>query len=204
MTGTNVGGEEGKAEEDAPKAADAERLADENALLRASMAAMRERLGELEDLADRDELTGLPNRPRFLSEVERVVAHANRHGTPAALLYIHLEAIGQINDRHGRLAGDVALSHVARLLSGLIRSTDLLARIGDEEFGLILDHLDHNSAIETAERLARCIAAHPLDLGAASLPVAATIGTATILPGDSLEEVMERADRNMCRARAEA
>lgn len=195
------------AEEDkaagASAAHDAEKLADENALLRASMAAMRERLGELEDLAEKDEVTGLPNRARFLGELERVVAHVNRHGTPAALLYIDLEGLKHINERNGRLAGDAALGHTARLLSGLIRSTDVLARIGGDEFGLILDHLDHNSAIETAERLARCIAANPLDLGGKTVAIGATIGTATILPGDSADEVIERADRNMYRAKAE-
>lgn len=185
------------------QAAAAGRLADENALLRASMAEMRERLGELEGQAERDDVTGLPNRTRFLDEVERVVGHANRHGIPAALLYIDLDGLAQINARHGRIAGDAALRHVARLLSRLIRSTDMLARIGGDQFGLILDHLDHNSAIETAERLARCIVADPLDLGGSRVVVAATIGTATILPGDSVDEVIERADRNMCRAKAE-
>ena len=180
-----------------------EQLAGENALLRASLAEMRERMTELEDSASVDELTGLPNRRRFLEEVERVVAHASRHSTPAALLYIDLDGLKSINEAHGRLAGDAMLSHVGRHLSRLIRSTDVLARIGGDEFGLILDHLDHNSAIETAERLARCIATNPLDLGGTIVPVAATIGTATILPGDSVDDVVQRADQNMCRAKTE-
>jgi diguanylate cyclase (GGDEF)-like protein len=181
-----------------------DQLADENALLRASMADMRERMGELEELADSDPLTGLPARRRFIEQIERVLAYADRHGTPAALLYIDLEGLAHINERHGRIAGDAALTHTASLLSRLIRSTDVLARIGGDEFGLILDHLDHNSAIETAERLARCIAQNPLDLGGSDIAIAATIGTATILPGDSVEDVIQRADRNMYRAKAEA
>jgi diguanylate cyclase (GGDEF)-like protein len=179
-------------------------LADENALLRASMAELRERMSELEELSESDPLTGLPNRRRFLVEIQRVVAHASRHGIPADLLYIDLEGISPINAAHGRMAGDAALIHAARLLSRLIRSTDVLARIGGDQFALILDHLDHNSAIETAERLARCISESPLDLGGSQVAIAATIGTATILPGDSVEEVIQRADRNMCRAKAEA
>lgn len=180
-----------------------EHLADENALLRASMAEMRERMTELEEQSELDPLTGLPNRRSFLARVERVIAHANRYGTPGALLYIDLEGLAQINERHGRIAGDAALGHAARLLSRLIRSTDVLARIGGDEFGLILDHLDHNSAIETAERLARCISANPLDLGGSLVGIAATIGTATILPGDTVDDVIQRADRNMYRAKAE-
>ena len=178
-------------------------LEDENALLRASLAEMRERLNELEQLADTDTLTPLPNRRRFLRELERVTANAKRHGTPAAVLYVDLDSLKAINDRHGHFAGDAALIHVARLLAGLIRSTDVAARIGGDEFALILDHLDHNSAIETAERIGRFIADSPLDLGGAVVKLEASIGTATVLPGDTVEEVMQRADRNMYRAKSE-
>jgi diguanylate cyclase (GGDEF)-like protein len=172
-------------------------LDDENALLRASLAEARARIGELEEGSDRDPRTRLPNRRRFLSELARVVGQAGRHGATGALLFIDLKGLGRINDAHGRIAGDATLVHVAKLLSGLIRATDILARVGGDEFGLILDHLDHNSAIDTADRLARCIAAHPVDLGSAQVAVEVSIGTAAILPGDSASEVMQRADRNM-------
>jgi diguanylate cyclase (GGDEF)-like protein len=180
-----------------------EALADENALLRASLAEMRERLQELELLADTDTLTPLPNRRRFLRELERVVSQSARHGTPAAVLYIDLNSLKRVNDRHGHVGGDAALIHIARLLAGLIRGTDVVARIGGDEFGLILDHLDHNSAIETAERISRCIASSPVDLGGAQVPLQAAIGVATILPGDSADDVMRRADRNMYLAKSE-
>jgi diguanylate cyclase (GGDEF)-like protein len=188
---------------DAETAASFEALADENALLRASLAEMRDRLGELEHLADTDTLTPLPNRRRFMRELDRVVGHAARHGTPGAVLYIDLNSLKRVNDRHGHIGGDAALIHVARLLQGLIRSTDVVARIGGDEFGLILDHLDHNSAIETAERISRCIASTPVDLGGVEVSLEASIGVATILPGDSAEDVVARADRNMYRAKTE-
>ena len=179
-------------------------LADENALLRASLAEMRERLGELERLADSDTLTPLPNRRRFLRELERVVGQANRHGTPAAVLYVDLDNLKLINDAYGHFAGDAALIHVAKLLAGLIRSTDIAARIGGDEFAMILDHLDHNSAIETADRIARCIHDNPLDIGGTELQLEASIGTATILAGDTVDDVMQRADRNMYIAKSES
>jgi diguanylate cyclase (GGDEF)-like protein len=178
-------------------------LVDQNSLLRASLAEMRERVSELEQLADSDTLTPLPNRRRFLRELERVTAYAKRHGTPAAVLYVDLDSLKAINDRHGHFAGDAALIHVARLLQGLIRTTDVAARIGGDEFALILDHLDHDSAIDTAERIARCIAGNPLDLGGSLVALEASIGTATILPGDNVDDVMQRADRNMYLAKAE-
>ena len=108
---------------------------------------------------------------------------------------IDLNGLPAINERHGHFAGDAALVHVARLLCGLIRSTDMLARIGDDAFGLLLDHLDHNSAIDTAERLARCIADSPVDLGGtAQSVVEATIGDHRILPAT--------ASTRSCRGRA--
>ncbi len=186
-----------------PHAAEAVHLAEENALLRASLAEMRERLEQAERLADTDSLTPLPNRRSFLRELERVVGQCDRHGTPAAVLFIDVDGLKSINERHGYLAGDAALIHVAKLLAELIRSTDILARIGGDAFGLILDHLDHNSAIETAERLARCIHRSPLDLGSAVVTVEASIGTTSILAGDKVEDVMLRGDRNMYRAKAE-
>lgn len=178
-------------------------LADENALLRASLMQMRERVEELEELADTDTLVPLPNRRRFLRELERVVSNVTRHGTPAAVLYLDLDSLKAINDKHGHFAGDAALIHVARMLAGLVRSSDIAARIGGDEFALILDHLDHNSAIETSERLGRYIADNPLDLGAATVRLDVSIGITGILPGDSVADVMQRADRNMYVAKQE-
>jgi diguanylate cyclase (GGDEF)-like protein len=173
----------------------------ENALLRASLAQMRERVEELERLIDIDGLTGIPNRRRFVAELERTVVRTGRHGTPSSVLIIDLNGLSKINESRGHLAGDAALIHVGKLLAGLIRGSDTLARIGGDEFGVILDHLDQNSAIETSERLARCIARSPVELGGAPASVEASIGVATILPGDSLEDVMRRADRNVALAK---
>jgi len=178
-------------------------LADENALLRASLVQMRERIEELEQLADTDTLVPLPNRRRFLRELERVVSNVTRHGTPAAVLYLDLDSLKAINDEHGHFAGDAALIHVARMLAGLVRTSDIAARIGGDEFALILDHLDHNSAIETSERIGRYITDHPLDLGVTTVRLDVSIGITGILPGDSVAEVMQRADRNMYVAKQE-
>jgi diguanylate cyclase (GGDEF)-like protein len=175
----------------------------ENAILRAALAEAQRRIEELEGQGEGDRLTGLANARRFAAAVERVAGLAQRHRTQAAIVLIDLRGLGAINDAHGRLAGDSALVHVGRLLSGLIRTTDLLARTGGSEFGLLLDHLDADSAIDTAERLAHCIAASPLDLGHAKVPLRAAAASAAILPGDAAPEIMMRAARNLAHARAE-
>ena len=176
---------------------------DENALLRAALAEAQQRISELERSAERDKVTPLPSAHRFRAELERVVGLAERHGTPAAVVGIELTSLAEVGERHGHFASDAALVHVARLLCGLIRSTDILARTGEGRFGLILDHLDHNSAIDTAERLGRCIAEHPLDLGHASVPLTAVVATTGIMPGDRLEDVLARAERNLGLAKTE-
>ena len=179
-------------------------LSDENALLRASLAEARARIEALEAASENDPLTGLANGARFERELERATSQAERHGTPAALVYIDLRGLKTINAKHGRFAGDAALIHIAKTLSGLIRAGDLLARIGGDLFALILDHLDHDSAIDTAERLARCIAADPVDLGPSVVPVEAAVAVTAILPRDSVREVMLRASRNLALAREAA
>ena len=172
------------------------RLADENALLRAALAESRARVGDLEEVADDDPVTGLPGTRELERQLGRAVSQADRHGTPAALITIDLKGLAAINARHGRVAGDAALAHVARLLQSLIRTSDVAARTG-RGFALLLDHLDPDSAIDTGERIARYIADRPLDLGHAQVGVEATVGVATILPGDSAEDVLARAERNL-------
>jgi diguanylate cyclase (GGDEF)-like protein len=177
---------------------------DENALLRVALAEAQQRISDLERNSESDNVTPLPSARRFRAELERVVGLAGRHGTSAAMVGIELTGLAAIHERHGHFAVDAALVHVARLLCGLIRSTDILARTGEREFGLILDHLDHNSAIDTAERLARCIAGNPLDLGHVKVGLDAAIATTGIMPGDKVEDVLVRAERNLALARAEA
>ena len=178
--------------------------ADENALLRAALAEAQRRISDLERNAETDNVTPLPGARRFRAELERVVGLAERHGTSAAVVGIELTGLAGVHERHGHFAADAALVHVARLLCTLIRSTDILARIGNDQFGLILDHLDHNSAIDTAERLARCIADNPLDLGHVKVGLEAVVATTGIMPGDKVEDVLARAERNLALAKAEA
>jgi diguanylate cyclase (GGDEF)-like protein len=172
------------------------RLNDETALLRAALADARARLGEAEEESGRDPLTALTDPRQFARELERVLSQAVRHGTPAALISVDIKDLKAINEGHGRIAGDAALRHVARLLRSLIRTSDVASRNCGGDFSLLLDHLDAESALDTAERIARCIAGHPLDLGHALVKLEASVSVATVMPGDTVEEVLRRAARN--------
>jgi diguanylate cyclase (GGDEF)-like protein len=173
-----------------------QRLNDENALLRAALADARAQLGEADENAGRDPLTSLADARKFHGELERIVSQAARHKIPAALISVDVDDLKAVNEGHGRVAGDAALRHVARLLKSLIRSSDIAARNAGGAFSLLLDHLDADSALDTAERIARCVAGHPLDIGHTQIKLTATVSVATILPGDSVEEVLRRAARN--------
>lgn len=170
---------------------------DEIELLSAALADMRARVDELERLVDSDTLTPLPNRRRFLRELGRVVQQRRRYDSAAFVLFVDLNGLKEINDAHGHLAGDAALIHVAEILSRMVRTTDIVARIGGDEFGLLLEHLDEAAAVEKAARLASAIAAEPLQVGPRALGLSVAIGIAEVRREDDMHAVLARADAAM-------
>lgn len=172
-------------------------LIEENERLHAALLEMRDRIAELEQLADTDTLTPLPNRRAFLRRLEAVVQYVARHNTPAAILYIDLDGLKRINDDYGHHVGDAVLLHVARLLADNLRVTDMVARIGGDEFGLILDHLNEADASAKAKALCDCVSAQSFDVGRATIPLRISIGLAMVRPGESVESLIERADTAM-------
>ena len=183
------------------RAAMAQLLA-ENEGLRASLDEMRARVAELERLADTDTLTPLPNRRVFVREVERVARQVARYGTPAAVMFVDVNALKAINDAHGHQAGDAALIHVAAILKRELRATDVVARIGGDEFGLLLDHLDEDAAAAKALSLVAVLTGEPLDLGARRLAVGLSIGLTMIRKDEGVDAVLARADADMYAAKA--
>lgn len=172
-------------------------LIEENERLHAALLEMRARIATLEQLADTDTLTPLPNRRAFMRRLEAVVQYAARHDTPAAVLYIDLDGLKRINDDHGHHAGDVVLLHLARLLTDSLRATDMVARIGGDEFGLILDHLNEADAAAKAKALSDYVSAQQVEVGAATIAIRVTIGLAMVRPGESVAGLIERADAAM-------
>lgn len=163
---------------------------------------MRLRLDEVERLADMDTLTPLPNRRCFVREVERVVSQVARYGECATVVFIDVDGLKAINDRHGHSAGDAALIHVASVLRREVRAGDLVARIGGDEFGLLLDHLDEETATAKAAALMAALQASPLDLGEYSLTIGLSMGLAMVQPEDSVDTLLARADGRMYAAKA--
>jgi diguanylate cyclase (GGDEF)-like protein len=172
-------------------------LIEENERLHATLAEMHNRIAELEQLADTDTLTPLPNRRAFMRRLEAVVQYAARHETPAAVLYIDLDGLKRINDDYGHQIGDAVLLHLSRLLTDSLRATDMVARIGGDEFGLILDHLNEEDAAAKAKALIDTVSEQFVEVGSARIAIRITIGLAMVRPGESVASLIERADAAM-------
>lgn len=172
--------------------------------LRAEVETLQRRVEALDALAHQDPLVAMPNRRGFLRELDRLIAHVTRYGNEAAMLYVDLDGLKSINDSFGHRAGDEALIQVASLLAAGIRDSDSVARIGGDEFAILLENTDEANARETAERLGNCVCECEFRHEREELPLSVTIGVAMIARGCSSDEVMDRADADMYRARAEA
>ena len=183
---------------------DSDRLLAEIGRLRAQIAQLEERVEQLDLLAHQDTLVCLPNRRGFMRELEQLVDRAKRYGETGAMLYVDLDGLKMINDTFGHKAGDEALMQVAQLLVGGVRRSDVVARIGGDEFGILLSHSDEVAAHETAGRLVDLIADCDFMHDGDALPLSVAIGVAVIGPEDEPERIMARADEEMYRRKAAA
>ncbi|MGC9369236.1 MAG: diguanylate cyclase [Paracoccaceae bacterium] len=157
-------------------------------------------------LAVTDPLTGLFNRRYALQHLARIAERAKASGRPFAVMLIDLDRFKTINDRHGHAAGDAVLAALAERLTGNLRAVDLVARIGGEEFLVVLPETGLAEATATAERLRARINATPVPLPAeaGALSVSASIGLALWEGGDSgIDGLLARADRALYAAKAE-
>jgi len=183
---------------------DRERLIEEISLLRGKVARLQERVEQLDQLAHQDSLISLPNRRGFMRELDRLIHRVDRYGIHAAMLFVDLDGLKMINDTLGHRAGDEALIQVAGLLSKGVRHSDVVARIGGDEFGILLESSDEAAAHETASRLIEQISACEVMHDGEALPLSVAIGVGMIDALDTAEAVMERADEAMYRRKAAA
>lgn len=181
---------------------DAARLAGEVARLQSENAELHKRVEQLDALAHQDSLCDLPNRRGFMRALGRIIDRVKRYEEQAALLFVDLDGLKMINDSSGHGAGDEALIQVANLLVHGVRKSDLVARIGGDEFAILLIHSDEESAVETAARLVDMIADCDFRHGGELLPLSVAIGVGMIHPDDTPEQAIARADAEMYRRKA--
>ena len=193
---------DGAANDDAVSLDDAITLLDEVERLQAKVARYEAHVAELDRLAHRDPLVDLPNRRSFLDNLERLIARIDRYGGQGALLFVDLDGLKAINDRLGHNAGDEALVQVARLLVGIVRRADLVARLAGDEFGILLEHSDELSAWQLALRVIEAVEECEFCTEGVCLPLSVAVGVAVIQPGDAAGDVLARADKEMYRIKA--
>ncbi|MFS8822027.1 diguanylate cyclase domain-containing protein [Synechococcus sp. W60.2] len=148
-----------------------------------------------------DPLTGLHNRRFFLEHLQREMAFARRHSFPLHLLYLDLDNFKLINDRWGHLAGDQALIQVARQLQDQVRQEDLLARMGGDEFALLVRGIPDSQILQLAGRLQQAVQSLPLQGG---IPLTCSIGVASLLrlPAEtSAQSFLAAADQALYQAK---
>jgi diguanylate cyclase (GGDEF)-like protein/PAS domain S-box-containing protein len=158
----------------------------------------RELEDQLRRLADHDELTGLRSRGLFLNDLHLQVARCRRYGEVAGLMVIDVDGMRALNSEHGRDAGDTALTAVARALTRRLRQTDLVARVGGDEFAVLLPHIDAEGLSVVVEGIERVVPACGVDVGTTVLHPRALVGATLIdeLTADA-QSALDAAVRSM-------
>jgi len=170
--------------------------------LRAELERTHTRLAHLERLADEDTLVPVPNRRAFVRELGRVISYSQRYSTPSSLIYFDINNFKEINDSHGHAAGDAALMSVAEALLENLRESDLVGRLGGDEFGVILAQADEEQAHIKAEALAKAITEREISHEDRRFKVSVSYGTTTFREGASPSDAMAAADRAMYQHKA--
>ena len=167
------------------------------AILRRELLSLRIANAELERVVERDTLTPLYNRRYLINAVNNRLKRLGRYGTRSILVFVDVDGLKSINDTQGHCAGDFALVHIATLLSANVRATDIVARIGGDEFALILEELTREEAVAKLEGLRRVIADTPCEFSGTTLSLGASFGMAVMMDSDTDESLVARADADM-------
>lgn len=169
--------------------------------LEQEIVALKEDLAEMKQHAYHDVLTGISNRRFFAESLEDRVARCRRYGDNCAVLFLDVDNLKAINDEHGHAAGDALLVRMAEILKSHIRTTDVVARIGGDEFGLLLDQLNGDQVTDKIDSLIERFGKENFVHGDTQLPFGAAIGYCFVGPQDTTEGLMSRADASMYRAK---
>jgi diguanylate cyclase (GGDEF)-like protein/PAS domain S-box-containing protein len=156
---------------------------------------------ELVRLATTDGLTGVANRRSFMDLGEREVRRSKRYQSALSVLMLDLDYFKQVNDKHGHAAGDEVLKYVARAVIMTLRETDIVGRLGGEEFAALLPETNGARAMEVAQRLRDKIAASEIEVGEAAIKVTVSIGVTERREMDDIASMLKRADDAMYKAK---
>lgn len=158
---------------------------------------LKARVAELERLATIDTLTPLFNRRYLMQELDRWCWRAHRYGGSFGLLYLDVDRLKQVNDTHGHVAGDNVLCGIAEALTSATRKSDVVARMGGDEFAVLLDSISVEKLLEKAGSVRRLLTALPVETAGPTLKIDVSVGHCLIESGSRASEVLIEADRAM-------
>lgn len=165
--------------------------------LRQDVEDGKKRVAFLEKLADQDTLVPIANRRAFVRELSRMIAFAERYGTPSSVLYFDINGLKIINDNLGHAAGDAAIRHVAAVLTGNVRESDIVGRLGGDEFGVLLANASQPAALEKAAILSGKIEAVPFEWEGKHVPLRVAHGAYSFTGGEDAAKALAEADKAM-------
>jgi diguanylate cyclase (GGDEF)-like protein len=165
--------------------------------LRLDVEQLKLSLAEAEASADHDTLAPVYNRRAFMREASKIVALVKRHEIEASLIYFDLNNFKAINDSFGHAAGDTVLRSIGEILIRQTRETDIVGRIGGDEFAVVLTHVGPDAARIKAEALAAAVCTERVLHNGESHFVSAAYGMTNFAAGDTAEAVLARADEAM-------
>ncbi len=165
-------------------------------------ARQRRLLAKMQRIAAEDELTHLPNRRGFFDALHRIASGAKRHRRPACVAMINIDRFKRVNDRYGHDAGDRALVAVARIMTASLRSEDLVARIGGEEFAVLFPDTGIGAAYAALERLLANVRSTPIILSdGVALTVTVSAGLTPIERAGDGANCLQAADAALLKAK---
>jgi diguanylate cyclase (GGDEF)-like protein len=171
--------------------------------LRQELEAVKRRLDTAEAEADQDGLVPVLNRRAFVREMHRIMSFGDRYDLAASLIYVDLDGFKSVNDTYGHAAGDAALMHVANLLLANVRESDVVGRLGGDEFGVILAKADLVQAQKKATTLAAMFEHNPFEWDGRKLSLSFAFGVCMFQKGESVAAAMANADKAMYASKRE-
>ena len=173
------------------------RLLNEISRLELYLQQTQSRVDELLRTADQDTLLPMLNRRALMREIARFIAFAERYGTQSSLLFLDIDGFKTINDVHGHCAGDFVLRQFCEFLAKNTRSSDILARIGGDEFGVILPAMSGEQARRKGGLLAQALANRPLTWNDYAVELSFSWGVCELRGDLTADVALGEADRNM-------
>jgi diguanylate cyclase (GGDEF)-like protein len=158
---------------------------------------LKARVAELERLVATDTLTPLYNRRHLIEELDRWCWRAHRYGGTYGLLFMDIDRFKQVNDTHGHNAGDAVLIGVAEALQAATRKSDIVARMGGDEFAILLDSIGMERLLLKLASMRQLLTALPVKTAGPVLKIDVSVGPCLIESGSRPSEVLIEADRAM-------